>query len=310
MTLYFLKKKICSLKEDMKSMGKRHVINLSIKIPQSSDPSEIKGILSPINVYIISKPPQRRVIIKSDTSQSEYTVIKQIGEGGFGKILLVKDEKEHEWVIKVQDTKFFGFLAQKEKTVGFIKNPNAYFSKETWKVFQIQCEENRPHFEYGLQALLRLKPIFHGVDMDKKSYIFMPKADPIPDKLSKQHLIDLLEDLKSLHDVGISHNDIKSENVLIYEGKLSLIDVGVATSAEMDSRVGESIKIYVNNARQRDLLCVINLFKNQFRELGVDTDLTEEDLFMKTLSILEGNICSNTRYTVNHALSYLRVREV
>lgn len=145
------------------------------------------------------------------------TVVKPVARGGNGDLYLVRDDDERSFALKV---------------VRKTDNDGERNGIE-------QCRAVSSHIP-GLVPVLK-----SGLLPDGRSYCIMPLADNLvpwpdyePDTLANrirrdgrirteevlQILLDILKTVGELHEAGLSHCDIKPENVLFLDGKPVLSD--------------------------------------------------------------------------------------
>ena len=160
----------------------------------------------------------------------EYTVIRKIGEGGFGVVYLVQDSQKR-------------FYALKE-----VHNPD----KNSHEAHSLKLySDSLKHIT--IDALIPIERIFQN---DKKLCYTMPLADGIEDispidedwrpktlawlieerrKSSKwfskdevlEIFIPILRAVDTLTSHGLLHRDIKPANILFFNGKACLADIGL-----------------------------------------------------------------------------------
>jgi cGMP-dependent protein kinase len=167
---------------------------------------------------VMQKHLLKRIQLQNDSIQLEDLVfIKVIGEGTFGKVLLVKDIKEevfyalkviNRW--KVSEYNMFENLKHERDILLQLDHPMLMklvktFKDEDWIYFL--CEYVAGH---DLFDVLR---ILHKID----------------DDVSRFYIGASLLVLKYLHEKSIIYRDLKPENIMIDEdGYLKLIDFGAA----------------------------------------------------------------------------------
>ena len=173
----------------------------------------------------------------------KYRIERVLGQGGFGitylarntvfdidvaiKEFFMKDENERDGnsVTMPNSTKTELFEGQKEK-----------FKKEAKRMFAIKNEHIigvHDLFEENGTAYY----VMDYVDGENLSERLMRKGKPMPEQDVREILPQILDALKSVHDAGIWHLDLKPANILIDKsGNVKLIDFGA--SKQMDAQKG------------------------------------------------------------------------
>lgn len=147
---------------------------------------------------------------KNNSWEQKYTKIKKLGEGGNGEVILVsniKTKKEYalKHLYKITTEKRARFQTEIKLLtntckgiVGIIPVVD-HSSNELWYVMEVA----KPIFNYINSNSLQLKNIVIG-------------------------MIQLCETLEALHSKGISHRDIKPDNILYYNNRFCFGDFGLA----------------------------------------------------------------------------------
>lgn len=187
---------------------------------------ELKGKLSVLSLHlndyfdvpIESKKMKKDTVVK--TAFDEYTLIKQVGQGGNGKVFSAINGNGDSVAIKFVER---NISANKLKR---FKNEINF------------CEHHRNKFIVEI--------LDRGyVTLDNTEYVFyiMPLyAETLRDKMKANIksedavtiFIGLIEGLKHAHKLGTIHRDIKPENIMFKAGSLEPIicDFGIAHFAE------------------------------------------------------------------------------
>ncbi|XP_057696978.1 serine/threonine-protein kinase Nek1 isoform X3 [Corythoichthys intestinalis] len=148
----------------------------------------------------------------------KYEKVKKIGEGSFGKAVLVKDKEDgHQYVIKEVSISGMSEKARQEsrKEVAVLANmshPNIVKYKES--------------FEEG-GCLYIVMGYCEGGDLFKK--INSQRGILFPEEQILDWFVQICLALKHIHDRKILHRDIKSQNIfLTKDGTVQLGDFGIA----------------------------------------------------------------------------------
>jgi len=149
-------------------------------------------------------------------SISQFRVIKVVGEGGFGQILLAKDQRDELFAIK-QTSKKKLFYAKKEN-VSSIENAILSRISFNYIVRKVFFFEDRHNYYLGLEYYHygNILKVLNRDISDKNMFI-------------KKIFAQLLETLSFLHNNHVIHRDIKPENMLVDDDyNLKLCDFGSA----------------------------------------------------------------------------------
>jgi len=152
----------------------------------------------------------------------DYTKIDHLGSGGNGNVFLMKDSAEKKVAVKV--SKINDESAKNNK---WKQEKLERFKIEALAVYKMAKENQRgiiPITDYALP------------DKNTGKYFFvMPVAVPLKKKLKRNEDIykvikifkELSEILEELHAKGISHRDIKPDNILFYDNGYCFGDFGL-----------------------------------------------------------------------------------
>lgn len=159
--------------------------------------------------------------------QSLYNsaIAKKIGEGGFGVVKKVRvpyKELPSDIVKKLDQTKGMTWIAIKRMSLDQTSIQELFisevFSVSPYGVKFYGCEYNENEI-YIAQELM-VEP------MDK--YAFREKFANMKKSEKMNLMIEMFKAVKSLHDMGFTHNDIKPGNIMLNEkGVPKLIDFGM-----------------------------------------------------------------------------------
>lgn len=150
------------------------------------------------------------------TAFSEYTIDKQINQGGNGTVYLVHDRNNAPYALKAID-----------------RNRTSSEKLKRFKNEMVFCENNAsPHI---------IKVLDHGTHIDENNmliFYIMPVYNKTLRELINEGVAaekvlpivtQILSGLRFAHEKGIWHRDIKPENILIdNEGNAVIADFGIA----------------------------------------------------------------------------------
>lgn len=148
-----------------------------------------------------------------------YRVVQQLGEGGMGVVHLALDQRGRAVAVKVlrphvaHDEDARARLAREVATLARVRSPRVA------PVFDADLDGDQPYIvtRYVPGPSLDAHVKEHGT-------------------LSAEELLrlgrGLAEALRSLHEIGVVHRDLKPGNVLLVDGDPVLIDFGIAHDAD------------------------------------------------------------------------------
>ena len=172
------------------------------------------------------KPQNPNNILFCETCGSElllegrYRVIRQLGEGGFGKTFEVSQNNTLKVlkVLTLDDPKAVSLFQQEARVLSQLNHPGIP-KAEVYFTF-IPRNSQSP-----LHCLVMEK--IEGLDLSQ----YMEQRDnrPIDEKLAILWLTQLANILNEVHKQNFFHRDIKASNIMLKaDGNLALIDFGTA----------------------------------------------------------------------------------
>ncbi|HEU4407682.1 MAG TPA: serine/threonine-protein kinase [Polyangiaceae bacterium] len=147
------------------------------------------------------------------TTASKYTPIQKVGSGGYGEVWAVRDRAGQVFALK--------FLP--DRAAHFVKS----FREEAGKLLQLR----------GAPGVIQI------IDCDvdgPNPFILMELADgsllerirgPMPSETAVGVAVRLIASVRSAHQRGVVHRDIKPDNVLLKDGGVKLADFGLGKGA-------------------------------------------------------------------------------
>lgn len=143
-----------------------------------------------------------------------YTLLKTLGDGGFGSVLQCQDSETGEIVaIKKMKQKFKSFsecLELKE-----IKSLRKIHHENVVKLMQVFRENDFLYLVMELCGSSLLKEINQT-------------SQPFPEPLIRDVMIQMLKGLQYVHKQGFFHRDLKPDNIMFNGDVLKIIDFGLA----------------------------------------------------------------------------------
>ncbi|KAM9709941.1 serine/threonine-protein kinase Nek5 [Menidia menidia] len=151
---------------------------------------------------------------------NEYEVIRQIGEGAFGKAFLVRHKKGNDGQCVVKEISFRKMSAKEKES-----------SKKEVTLLSKMKHPNIVSFITSFQdqgSLYIVMEYCDGGDLMKK--IHMQRGLPFSEEKIVDWFVQICLGLKHIHDRKILHRDIKAQNIFLTSGgmKAKLGDFGIA----------------------------------------------------------------------------------
>ena len=147
-----------------------------------------------------------------------YVVISKLGEGAYGNVFLAEDSKNNN--VKVALKQLKGGTVEEGVPISCLREIS--LMKELSHVNIVKLMD-----VIHLSSSITL--VFEYVETDLKELLKKNENKPLPPKLYKSLLYQLLKGIQNIHKMKILHRDIKSENLLISKDNvLKITDFGLA----------------------------------------------------------------------------------
>ncbi|XP_076039400.1 serine/threonine-protein kinase Chk1-like [Oratosquilla oratoria] len=164
---------------------------------------------------IIEKTPRKR-ILKANKKQAEafkddqnWSTVKVLGAGAFGKVYLIKNETNNELVAKKE-------VVIKPNDESFMSEAVIHFQLKHRNIISLYCWERLD------DKLILFMEYCSGGDVKGN-------IDRMKGKEALSYFSQLMEGVACLHSRGVAHRDLKPENLLLTEDKvLKIADLGFA----------------------------------------------------------------------------------
>ena len=167
---------------------------------------------------------------KSEFDCDDYNIIKLIGEGTFGKIFLVEHPLTHlKYALKKISASSMNELNEKKKEYELLINlHNENPSLNIVKILGIQSKK-LDKLTYVMYVLMELA----NLDWEKEIKQRSKKGVFYTEKELMKILLNLIETFSYLQSKGISHRDVKPQNILCFNDKIyKIADFGEAKTKE------------------------------------------------------------------------------
>ena len=170
---------------------------------------------------------------------SHYQIIKVLGEGSFGKVLLVQHKQNEKDIYAMKMIGKFGDPLEEEvyESTYKVRSLGTYTKMERDIMVKIS-KINDPF-------LLRIKSAFQDIchfyiiseyipGKDLKYFVFDKQR--YGSEIAKFYAIEILLGIESLHALNIAHCDLKLDNILVdAEGHIKICDFGYGDVLNPDS---------------------------------------------------------------------------
>ena len=198
---------------------------------QNSDSTNIGSIEDKnnfIHVPIYTDPNKNYK--KNEFDSDDYNILKLIGEGTFGKIYLVEHPITHiKYAMKKISASSMNELTEKKKEYELLINlHNENPSLNIVKILGIQSKK-LDKLTYVMYVLMELANLDWEKEIRQRSKkkLFYTENELIT------ILINLIETFSYLQGKGISHRDVKPQNILCYNNNIyKIADFGEAKTKE------------------------------------------------------------------------------
>lgn len=182
---------------------------------KQQQPVSSKNCLSPPK-YISSALQARATMLRQNPSEEDYETIKLISHGAYGMVYLVRHKETRQRYAMKKIAKHRLALRNQVDQV-FAERDIMSFSDNPFVVSMFCSFETKRH-------LCMVMEYVEGGDCAT-----LLKNGPLPVDLAKFYFSEILLAVDYLHNYGIIHRDLKSENILITkDGHIKLTDFGLS----------------------------------------------------------------------------------
>ena len=162
-----------------------------------------------------------------DNIDNKYIIIKNLGEGTFGKVFLVKTKDTNkEFAVKVLP-KFHKRFKNMIQIIQIISSlNNEYITKmiDSGKGLVYRKGEIEGDYQYVVYEYASKGTLF--------DYFLFPNENSLEEKYAKILFKKILKGVQAMHKIGLCHRDIKLDNLLLDENfNPKICDFGTVHSA-------------------------------------------------------------------------------
>ncbi len=159
----------------------------------------------------------REELIEVKVGPRHFELLKLIGEGAFGKVLLVRNKLNNSlYAMKVISKKHL----KKKNNIQYMKSER-----------DILLKMSHPFIVTLWHAFQTDKKLFLVMDFLAGGELFfhLKRRGLILEQEVRFYLAEIILALEFLHNIGVIHRDLKPENILLRaDGHVSLTDFGLA----------------------------------------------------------------------------------
>ena len=205
---------------------------------------------------------------------NDFKIIKQIGEGTFGKIYCSEWNKNNKnYAMKIMTLKNKNEIKknkiQTDLVYNFLKKTN---NKGVIQVYGSQCNKINDN-EYNFYVLMELAEIDWEKEIKKRKQLKNYYTEGELYEITRQ----LIKTFALLQKNNITHRDIKPQNILIVDNTYKICDFGEAKITEGNSIIRQTIKgtelymspILFRALNKRQNFIIHNTFKSDVFSLGM-----------------------------------------
>jgi len=168
----------------------------------------------------------------------KYTVLKEIGVGGFGAVYRVEEGGQQ-------------FALKQLSRANMDPEITERFIREALRVEELRKK-------YHLDYLVRIFDVLFKEHAFVMEYIPLGSTEYFSQAKDERYLELLVQYIQQLHQIGVVHRDIKPENLRVKDGKPVLIDFGIASWWDSRSNIIPTGTRYYSPP---EIVCIFDEFK-------------------------------------------------
>ncbi|CAN2391421.1 positive regulation of sphingomyelin catabolic process, partial [Pristimantis euphronides] len=192
--------------------------------PKSEDTTQKTSLESEICV----EDPGKKAFSPMQISVKNFTFLKMLGDGGFGKVFLARENTSKEYVaVKV---------VEKERGRNWTDN-SIVVERDI-----LQLSSQSPHLIHGLAAFQTKSSVYYIMELATGGdmYKFIDDRFPFDDASLQFMAAEMVCGVQFLHRNGIIHRDLKPQNILMTgEGRPKITDFGLSITGVYDKTYDE-----------------------------------------------------------------------
>lgn len=175
--------------------------------------------------------------------EGKYTIVRQIGQGGFGITYLAQHREFGDVAVKELFLNSGSIYCSREATTGRQVVP--HLEQARFEKFKARFlnEARTMHSLSRVKGVVNVQEIFeeNGTVYFSMEYLngekleeYVKRNHPLPEKESERIVLALCDTLAQVHSQQILHCDIKPSNIIVSpQGDVTLIDFGIARYNEI-----------------------------------------------------------------------------
>ena len=170
--------------------------------------------------------------MKININSQNYTIIKELGKGGYGKVYQVLNKKEKKYYalkkISLEDIseEEMANIENEAKILSRINNDHivkyyySYKDNNSFNILMEYCE---------------------GLDLKNFINKHKKKKESIKEQVIFNFVLDICYGLKQIHKMNLIHRDLKPENIFIYNNNIKIGDFGISKQLDMNNKYAKTV---------------------------------------------------------------------
>ena len=233
----------------------------------------------------------------------QYDIIKRLGEGGFGKVFLVKQKMNN----KYYTIKFLNHNCQNIKDINFLyKEINFLILLKHPQIIELYS-----YFLTDENKIALIMEYLSGGTL--KEYILRHKNKKLDEDEARNILHQILEIISYCHKMNIIHHDLKPENILFTDDTykyIKIIDFGISSLINEKSNAGSLLylppEIITNKDMKSSPSVDIWSIGCIFAEMLLGKNLFKKEKINQTKKLISSGCYELPHYISNSARDLLK----